>query len=133
MRDQSLEAGWLKTVLLSSYLSALGLSTLTPTADSNGKILGIIVLSRHLERVLNLLLLMPLAPLVSFTGKIMRVKQLIILGPAISIAIELCQLFIPGRVSDWRDVLLNSSGYLIVCWLILRREEIGERLRRDVR
>jgi hypothetical protein len=58
--------------------------------------------------VINLLLLVPLVVLVAQRWRRAGVLRLTLLGAAVSVAVEVAQLFHPGRGTDVDDVLLNT-------------------------
>ena len=67
--------------------------------------------------ITNIILFLPLGALLELAG--WRLSQLCLAAAALSAAIELAQLFIPGRDSSLSDVLSNTCG-AAVGWLLLR-------------
>lgn len=75
----------------------------------------IVYMSNGMAWLSNLLMLIPLA---YFLGKFYpraRSRVLLVICIAVSVGIELAQVFIPGRVPDVRDVLANGAG--VAVWL----------------
>ena len=62
----------------------------------------------------NFLMLMPFAFLVSKAWPSLRLQTIFIASALITISIELIQIYIPGRVSDVRDIALNATGAALV-------------------
>jgi len=58
-------------------------------------------------------LLTPLPIIIHFLNPQLKKRYIFALGVLISGVIEISQLFIPGRVSDFRDVLSNACSVLV--------------------
>lgn len=102
----------------SVYLILLTFGTLSPNEPDRGMwnwLLG----NQIVEKIVNFTLLMPLATFL-FVQFGATLKRVLIFSFTTSVIIEGLQLFVPGRVSDLRDVLLNTSGSLLVT-LFLRK------------
>lgn len=109
------------SLLLSYYLLGVCALTLTPRDEEYGLgFLWFLDITGSVERVLNLILLVPLPLLIARVWPGVRIIVLGSLGPSLSLFIELVQLGIVGRVSDWRDVLLNSAGAIVATLLVAR-------------
>jgi glycopeptide antibiotics resistance protein len=67
----------------------------------------------HLVALGNFLMLAPLPIFLSVMGPTVLLKKIFALGTILSALIELAQLFIPGRVSDFVDFLSNSLSVLL--------------------
>jgi len=118
-----LQRKWKLRFAWSIYLSALFFTVFTPSDGSGGDLLGLLQISGLVERLLNILLLMPLGFLVVLTY-IDKNKWLIwIYGPILSILIESIQALIPGRTSDSLDIAMNSLGYYLVIRLSKNRNK----------
>ncbi len=67
----------------------------------------------------NLLLLMPIPLILSFTSKVIRYKRIMLFGIMLSFGIEIIQLVIniitqfPIRVADIDDIIINTAGIII--------------------
>ena len=90
--------------------------------DSNFPLLKalhwIVYLGDELVWVLNIFLLVPFAILLSVINQSWSNSKIFLSCAATSIIIELTQWVIPGRVSDIRDVALNTTGPTI--WLVFQ-------------
>lgn len=68
------------------------------------------------DTLLNILFFVPFGALVAAAGY--RGRRAALAGFALSFAVEVAQMFIPGRVSSLRDVMANGlgglSGYLVI-------------------
>jgi glycopeptide antibiotics resistance protein len=105
--------------LLATYLVVLSYVAFTPVnPESEGGFPWIFSVSSTMERFLNFFLLMPLPILVYLVYRKIKIIYLYLMGPMLSLSIETIQLWIPGRVSDWRDFLLNSAGSSVVALVI---------------
>jgi glycopeptide antibiotics resistance protein len=105
---------------LSIYLLFLFLIVWSPVSEESEAILGIFRFGGIFEKILNLLLLLPLPFLIMRSFNTIPLRFLVFCGPSLSILIEVVQKLIPGRVSDPLDFTLNSIGYLL-CLFSLRR------------
>lgn len=115
------------SLLLSYYLLGVCALTLTPRDERYGLgFLWFLDITGSVERVLNLILLVPLPLLIARVWPGVRIIVLGSLGPSLSLFIELVQLGIVGRVSDWRDVLLNSAGAIVATLLVARWRHFRE-------
>ena len=72
----------------------------------------------HLVAIGNLLMLTPFVYLAKLVFPQVKLIKLFLLGVFLSLAIELSQLFIPGRVSDPVDFLANSASVLLGIFLV---------------
>ena len=102
------------------YLASLFTLVFTPNLgpQSPDFLLGVDGLT---ERVLNVFLLVPLAPLLTKSFTAIPLLLLYLSGPMTSCCIEIIQMWIPGRVSDPVDVAMNSLGFFAVVRLSLER------------
>ena len=107
--------------LLATYLLVLVIVVWTPTSEESGAILGLFRIEGNLERFLNVLLLSPLPVLLKLGFTRIAPSVLLVTGPLLSVAIELVQKYVPGRVSDLIDIALNSLGFLVVAVIVIRR------------
>lgn len=96
--------------LFTLYLIALSIVVFSPVNEDSGKLLGIFELSVFLERSLNLFLLLPMAYFLQKLSQSISLSKIVILCVAMSLSIEIIQRYIPGRVSDLIDVVMNSAG-----------------------
>jgi len=63
--------------------------------------------------IANFFMLTPLPIIIHFLNPQLKKRYIFALGVLISGVIEISQLFIPGRVSDFRDVLSNACSVLV--------------------
>jgi glycopeptide antibiotics resistance protein len=108
-------------VALWAYLLVLMSIVWTPVSSDSGALLGLLRIEGPLERILNLLLLTPLPILLIKNFGNLSKFLLLFSGPLVSITIEAVQNFIPGRVSDPIDIVLNSLGYTALVALQARK------------
>jgi len=118
----------LVTAMLTVYVAFVLLITLTPQMPGTG------VVGRLVDRFLyelrlrgitsidfldieffgNILMFVPLGVFAALLIARRAWLVLLLLGPALSGFIEICQyLFLPDRFPEWRDVLSNSIGFLL--------------------
>ena len=109
------------------YLAVIGFGTLTPRDDSRGSPLADAVLEffdryeatawitfSMLERSANVVLFVPLGVLLAATLGRRRWISVVGSGILYSVIIESCQaIFVPGRVADPIDVVMNGLGTAI--------------------
>lgn len=72
----------------------------------------------HLVAIGNLFMLTPFVYLAKLVFPQVKLIKLFLFGVFISLAIELSQIFIPGRVSDPVDFLANSASVLLGIFLV---------------
>lgn len=108
--------------LFSLYLAFLSFVTLLPKNETTEKWRWYF-LETHLERIVNLVLLAPLAAFLITLFR-MSVRTSLLLCLTTTVAIESIQNLIPGRVSDYKDVLLNSFGAIIAILILARFRHI---------
>jgi glycopeptide antibiotics resistance protein len=72
----------------------------------------------HLVAIGNLFMLTPFVYLAKLVFPQVKLIKLFLFGVFISLAIELSQIFIPGRVSDPVDFLANSASVLLGVFLV---------------
>ena len=72
----------------------------------------------HLVAIGNLFMLTPFVYLAKLIFPQAKLMKLFIGGVVLSLAIELSQMFIPGRVSDPNDFFANSAGILLGIFLV---------------
>ena len=72
----------------------------------------------HLVAIGNLVMLTPFVYLAKMVFPQVKLIKLFIGGVVLSLAIELSQIFIPGRVSDPVDFLANSLSVLLGIFLV---------------
>jgi len=72
----------------------------------------------HLVAIANLFMLTPFVYLAKLVFPQVKLIKLFLFGVFISLAIELSQIFIPGRVSDPVDFLANSASVLLGIFLV---------------
>ena len=128
-----------KSVLV-LYVIALGFGVFTPRPDLVGKggasvgtpvgtpsVVGfpsighqILYLGGFWAWVGNFLMLIPVAYLIHICWPKLILQTIFIMCLTTTISIEFIQLYIPGRVSDVRDIVLNGTGaaltLLILHW-----------------
>lgn len=102
------------------YLSLLVIVVFTPNNGDSGNLFGLLRIEGMLEQFLNIFLLVPLALLILFSESRILTRYLWIWGPTVSTIIEIIQRYIPGRVSDWMDLAMNSLGYFLTIILFTR-------------
>jgi glycopeptide antibiotics resistance protein len=73
----------------------------------------IIYADTHWVALGNFFMLTPLPIIASRIFPKLRLRFIFLVGIAISVIIEISQLFIPGRVTDWLDLASNSISVLI--------------------
>ena len=106
------------SLLLLFYLLAVCALTLTPREkDFPQGFFWFLSFTGGAERFLNFILLFPLPLLVVCVWPRFSTIGLGSLGPSLSLIIESAQMGIVGRVSDWRDLALNSAGALMATLL----------------
>ena len=106
-----------------SYLIALFLVVFLPgSPDSNG-IFGLQNLPWEIEKFLNLFLLIPLFFFLEKLNLCYSTNLRFLIAFLSSCFIETIQLWIPYRVSDLSDVIVNSTGVLI---FVLLRVKFGQ-------
>ena len=127
--------------LLALYLLAIGFGVFTPRPDLVGQgasqlpgpskggfpSIGnqILYLGGTWAWIGNFLMLMPFAFLISKCWPSLRLQTIFIASMLITISIELIQIYIPGRVSDVRDIALNATGAALTV-LYLHRQKISK-------
>ena len=115
---------------LALYLIAIGFGVFTPRPDLVGQgtsqlpgpskggfpSIGdqILYLGGTWAWIGNFLMLMPFAFLISKSWPLLRLQTIFIASALLTISIELIQIYIPGRVSDVRDIALNATGAALV-------------------
>jgi glycopeptide antibiotics resistance protein len=72
----------------------------------------------HQVAIGNLFMLTPFVYLAKLVFPQVKLIKLFLFGVFISLAIELSQIFIPGRVSDPVDFLANSASVLLGIFLV---------------
>ena len=72
----------------------------------------------HLVAIANLFMLTPFVYLAKLVFPQVKLIKLFLFGVFIYLAIELSQIFIPGRVSDPVDFLANSASVLLGIFLV---------------
>jgi len=72
----------------------------------------------HLVAIGNLFMLTPFVYLAKLVFPQVKLIKLFLFGVFLSFAIELSQIFIPGRVSDPVDFLANSASVLLGIFLV---------------
>ena len=119
----------LVTALLVLYAGVVGVITLTPEMPGTGlvdRFVSRVLRSLHARGVLpgidyltvefigNILMFVPLGVLVALLVPRRAWWTLLLAGTVFSGFIELFQaLFLPDRYPEWRDLLSNSTGFLI--------------------
>ena len=71
------------------------------------------------ERILNILLFVPIGLLASVVLNKLRFVKVCLLGACLSVSIELLQLFLKKGVCNIDDVINNSAGCIVGCGLFL--------------
>jgi len=100
--------------LIFVYFSILLIGVLTSNTPATPDFLNFIfIMSNTTELILNSLLLTPLAVVFLTKWNLSKTILLYTAGPFLSLIVELFQNWIPGRTPSLRDVILNSSGYII--------------------
>ena len=102
------------------YIVVLMTLVWTPVKESDGLFLGLFSVGPMLEKFLNVWLLMPLPILMALALVKSSWRGMWVLGTGVSGVIEVVQMWIPGRVPDLMDVVLNTGGYLVGLWLVKR-------------
>lgn len=101
------------------YFILLLLCTLTPNKDDSGPFNWLLSFPT-IEMFVNLLLLAPLTFFLMLGFGFTMLPSIICAFVSTSV-IEFFQFFIPGRVSDLRDVALNIFGAFVIGLLISRK------------
>ena len=109
--------------VLTLYSLILGVVVFTPNRnDDQTEFIWFLQVIGICEQILNFFLLTPLPIMIYWLNQKIQAFLLIMIGPLVSLTIEILQFWIPGRVTDFRDLLLNSAGYILIAvWLIQRR------------
>ena len=68
--------------------------------------------------IANIFMLTPLIVVLSYAAPAIRMRNLLFFGTCLSLAIELVQFLIPGRVPDLIDFVSNTAGTVIALLLI---------------
>jgi glycopeptide antibiotics resistance protein len=71
----------------------------------------------------NFLMLAPLPFLLLLVWGKLKPKILLLIGLLTTLTIETAQIYIPGRVSDLRDVAMNSAGVVVSVLLIKYKQD----------
>ena len=114
-------------VLTVAYIAFVGWVTLTPQPkipdpNSLGQQLVRLILASppfhwlgysRLEFSSNILMFVPIGVLLALLLPARRWWLGVVIGFAMTVTIETAQLFIPGRVSDLRDIVANTAGATI--------------------
>ena len=124
----------LYTSLLGIYSIALTIGAFTPRPDlqTPGAVpqmnatpnllssLGhsILYLDGPLAWAGNFIMLMPLVVLLRQSFPALRIRSIFSICFITTVFIELIQIFIPSRVSDIRDVVVNCLGVSIAIWIM---------------
>jgi glycopeptide antibiotics resistance protein len=107
--------------LLTLYVVALGFRVFTPRVDyvkatsqftfgDQGRVRNIFYYEGNFQWLGNFLMLMPLVLLIVLLYPRMKSLNILVMSLFVSTFIETIQFYIPGRISDWKDVLINSLG-----------------------
>jgi glycopeptide antibiotics resistance protein len=107
--------------LLAIYLVALGFRVFTPrteiligtdkpTFGRSSTVHNFFYYEGSMQWLGNFVMLVPLAIFITIILPKMKSQYALVICLVTSIVIEFMQFFIPGRVSDWKDVLTNSLG-----------------------
>jgi glycopeptide antibiotics resistance protein len=95
-----------------------------PTISKEGTIPeiahSVLYLNGWLEIFGNFFLMVPIAFFMNHGYPRIKLRKILIICVPISISIEVIQKFVPGRVSDVNDFLLNSTGValtLVAIWV----------------
>lgn len=113
-------------VALSLYVAAFVLAVFFPRPDlvnpysksliaKTGSIItnfahDVLYYSGDLQWLGNFFMLAPLPFLLRMVWRNLKPQTLFLIGLLITITIETAQIYIPGRVSDLRDVVMNGAG-----------------------
>ena len=120
--------------LLAIYLVALGFRVFTPRADflkttsqftfgNAGTLHNIFFYESNFQWLGNFLMLMPLAALITIIFPTMKSRYALVVCLIASVLIESIQLYIPGRVSDWKDLLSNALGVALILGAIKLKKQ----------
>jgi len=107
--------------LLAVYVVALGFRVFTPrteilpgtdkyTFGKSSTVHNVFYYEGSTQWLGNFVMLMPLALFITVIFPKMKSQYALAICLVASIVIESIQFFIPGRVSDWKDVLANTLG-----------------------
>jgi glycopeptide antibiotics resistance protein len=77
----------------------------------------------YLKSSANIVMLTPLAVLIPKISLVQSKQTLVLITITFSTFIEFIQIYIPGRVSDVRDIVLNTLGVMILLVLKNRNHE----------
>ena len=99
---------------------SLGAIVFTPVDPNSDGLFGFIQISGVTERFLNLFLLVPLAVFTRVSFPQLSFRTVLLICVSTSSVIEIVQLLIPGRVSDFVDVFANSLGAFLGLALMSR-------------
>lgn len=103
---------------LIAYLVTLAYAVFTPKGELGSGWFSLLGDSKLLEPLTNLLLLMPLMFFITILSPLSNKKKRISFVFLTSAFIETIQQFIPGRVPEIRDLILNTlGGYLVLVLL----------------
>lgn len=107
-------------IILGLYTFVLMAIVWSPVKADGGKLLGLFLVSGILEKLLNLILFVPLPLLIREAFSRLSLVTLLYIGPVATVTIEIVQRFIPGRVSDLSDIVMNTLGYWMALFFSLR-------------
>ena len=68
--------------------------------------------------IANFFMLTPLVIVIQFAVPTLKKRKIFFLGISLSLAIELTQIFIPGRVSEFADFISNTVSVIIGLLLV---------------
>lgn len=115
------------------YLFTLSVVVFTPQSSKPNNFFGFIELSWEAEKLLNVLLLIPLGYFIFKLYPQTRNLKILIICSMSSALIETIQFAIPGRFPDITDVFANSLGVSLFLLKVRNRESIDRQYAKKIR
>ena len=115
------------------YLVALLLVVFTPQSNEANTFFGLFELSWQTEKLLNFFLLIPLSFFISKLHPRLKNSQNFLICLLTSILIEIIQFIIPGRFTDFTDVIMNTFGAVSLIFVMRKKVSIDDEYAHKIR
>jgi glycopeptide antibiotics resistance protein len=106
------------------YLFALSIVVFTPQSNESSKFFGLVELSWPAEKLLNILLLIPLSYFILRLYPQIRDRLNLLICSVSSSLIEMIQFAIPGRFPDITDIIANTLGVGLLLLIMRNKDSI---------